>query len=62
MKVIGLKDCLGNGWIDSKVFLKDSEIIPVDVLDDNITRDWDEFLKELHLNNNSKAKNASSEN
>ncbi len=62
LKVIGLKDCLSNGWINSKVFLKDSEIIPVDVLDNRITRDWGEFLKELDLNNNSEAKNASFEN
>ncbi|MGK9475603.1 type I-B CRISPR-associated protein Cas7/Cst2/DevR [Melioribacter sp. OK-6-Me] len=61
-KVIGIKDCLENGWIDSKVYLKCSERIPVNIQDNNITYDWEEFLKEVGLLNGNEAENASAEN
>ncbi|HGJ64393.1 TPA: type I-B CRISPR-associated protein Cas7/Cst2/DevR, partial [bacterium] len=51
LKVIGIKDCLKNSWIDGKVFVQDCERIRVDVKDEKITDDWNAFLKEVGLEN-----------
>ena len=49
-KVIGINDCLANGWIDGNVFIQGSERIPVDVYSDKVTNDWQTFLNELNNN------------
>lgn len=61
-KVIGISDCLRNGWIDSKVYIQGSERIPVKIEDNKITNDWEEFLNELGLKNDDEENNASAEN
>lgn len=45
--VIGIKDCLNNGWIDGKVYIQGCERIPVNIQDNNATNDWDLFLQSL---------------
>ncbi len=60
-KVIGINDCLANGWIDGNVFIQGSERIPVYVYSDKVTNDWQTFLNELGLNNNGQ-ENESTEN
>lgn len=60
IKVIGIKDCLKNGWIDGQVYLQDCERIPVDIQDEKITKDWNSFLK--NLNNNTEDDNVSTAN
>ncbi|MBI5807783.1 MAG: type I-B CRISPR-associated protein Cas7/Cst2/DevR [Ignavibacteriales bacterium] len=52
IKVIGIKDCLNNSWIDGKVYIQDCERLKVDVEDENITNNWDDFLTNLDLGNN----------
>jgi len=52
VKVIGINDCLDNSWIDSKIFIKDCERLSVNVSSNKITRDWNEFLKVVGLENN----------
>ena len=50
-QVIGIKDCLANGWIDTKVFIYASgklKVKPEDITQ-NVTKDWNEFIKELEL-------------
>ena len=51
--VIGVEDCLGNRWIDGKVFIKDSQVLRVPDKDSlsNVTQDWEEFLRECGLGN-----------
>ena len=51
--VIGVSDCLKNGWIDGKVFIKDSEVLRLPNKEDlsNIIEDWEEFLRECGLEN-----------
>ncbi len=49
-RVIGIEDGLKNSWIDSeKVFLFDSQRLPVNIKSDKITRDWQEFLSCIGL-------------
>lgn len=48
ISVIGIKDCLENGWIEGKVYLKGSDRIPVEEAGKTINN-WDEFLKDLEL-------------
>ena len=60
-KVIGIKDCLGNGWVDGDVFIKGSERIPVDVIENKTTDSWETFLKNLGLKDE-EGKNESSKN
>ncbi|MFA3783388.1 type I-B CRISPR-associated protein Cas7/Cst2/DevR [Melioribacteraceae bacterium 4301-Me] len=59
-KIIGIKDCLSNGWIDGQVYIQDCERIPVDIQDGKVTKDWNTFMKSL--NNKEEDKNASSTN
>lgn len=52
-KVIGINDCLNNSWLNSnKVFLFDTERLKVNLQSDKITRDWNEFLKDVGLSEN----------
>jgi len=57
IKVIGIKDCLNNSWIDGKdgkdekVYVRGSERIKVDVKDEKIIDDWNAFLTNLGLGN-----------
>lgn len=60
IKIIGIKDCLKNGWIDGQVYLQDCERIPVDIRDERITKDWSSFLQ--NLNNNTEDDNVSTAN
>lgn len=62
--VIGVGDCLSNGWIDGKVFIKDSERLKVPNKDrlPNVTQDWKEFLRECGLENVNCDSNAQSSN
>jgi CRISPR-associated protein Cst2 len=48
LKVIGIKDCLKNGWIDGKLYVQGCERIPVNIQDDNLISDWDSFLQNLN--------------
>jgi CRISPR-associated protein Cst2 len=59
IEVIGINDCLANGWIDGKVFIKSTDRIPVNIINENIINDWNEFLNNL---NNSETENESSQN
>jgi len=55
-KVLGISDCLKNSWLDGKVFIMESERIKCEIKEDqksNVTNDWDEFLKECWINNES---------
>ena len=61
LKVIGINDCLENGWIDGEVYLKGSERIPVETIDNKTTADWRSFLKNLGLAENG-VENESTEN
>lgn len=58
--VIGINDCLNNGWIDGQVYIQDCERIPVDVQNNKITQDWNSFLE--NLQDKKEAKNESAEN
>ena len=54
LQVTGIEDCLANGWIDTKVYIKESDRLkarPKDIEENKtkITNNWDEFLKELEL-------------
>lgn len=49
LKIIGIKDCLNNSWIDGQVYLQDCERIPVDIQDEKIIRDWTSFLNSLGI-------------
>ncbi len=60
-KVIGIKDCLENGWIDGKVFIKGSERIPINIIEEKTTDNWNEFLKDIGLKNE-EGNNESSQN
>jgi len=60
-KVIGINDCLENGWIDGDVFIKGSERIPVNVIENNTTDNWEIFLKNLEPKEE-EGKNESSQN
>lgn len=51
IKVIGIKDCLKNSWIDGQVYVQVCERIKVDVKDEKITNDWNSFLTNLGLGN-----------
>lgn len=54
-KIIGLKDAIDNSWLenDCKIFVKDCERLKAEITDDKITRDWNEFLKSVVIENNS---------
>jgi len=54
IQIIGLHDCIKNSWVENKVYIKGTERIPVDIstLDENITQDWNEFLKQFGLEAN----------
>jgi CRISPR-associated protein Cst2 len=55
-KVLGISDCLKNSWLDGKVFIMESERIRCEIKEDqksNVTNDWEEFLKECWINNES---------
>lgn len=56
-KIIGIKDCLNNGWIDGNVYIQGCERIPIDIQDEKITKDWNTFLKSL--TNNEEVQNES---
>jgi CRISPR-associated protein Cst2 len=49
MKVIGINDCLKNSWLESKVYIQDCEKIPVEINNEKVTRDWNEFIKSVGL-------------
>jgi len=49
MVVIGLLDCLKNGWLDGKVYIQDCERLKVKLDDEKICRDWDEWLNSAGL-------------
>ena len=51
-KIIGINDCLKNSWVNSRVYLQDCERIPVEIKNEKITRDWNEFLQSVGLINN----------
>lgn len=58
-KVIGIEDGLKNSWIDSKAFIMDSVRVSVDrkdlkekELESKITYNWNDFLREIGLENN----------
>jgi len=48
-----IADCLKNSWLsdEGKVFIMESERIKVEKELENITKDWDEFLKECGIKN-----------
>jgi CRISPR-associated protein Cst2 len=49
-EVIGLRDCLKNAWLNSnKIFLMGSERFKVNVSDDRLTDNWDDFLADIGL-------------
>ncbi|MEG8946943.1 type I-B CRISPR-associated protein Cas7/Cst2/DevR [Rosettibacter firmus] len=51
-KVLGIKDGLNNFWINSdKIYLFNCERLKTFVDDSRITRDWNEFLKDVGLDN-----------
>lgn len=50
-KIIGIKDCLNNGWIDGRVYIQSCERIPVNIQDNNLIYDWNLFLNNLFENN-----------
>jgi len=55
-KVLGISDCLKNSWLDGKVFIMESERMRCEIKEDEkleTIRDWDEFLKECWINNES---------
>jgi CRISPR-associated protein Cst2 len=56
LKVIGIKDCITNSWIEDKdnkkqVYIRDCERIPVDKekISESITNNWDDFLTSCGL-------------
>ncbi len=50
LKVIGIEDALNNSWINSQhVFLFDSQRLPVSIINQKITRNWDDFLRDVGL-------------
>jgi len=49
MKVIGINDCLRNSWRDDKAYIQDCERLKTDIKSNEITKDWNEFLKSLGL-------------
>ena len=56
-KVIGVQDALKNLWIDGKVYIFDCERLRVreeDIKDSKVTRDWNELLKEIGIQDESK--------
>lgn len=57
IKIIGINDCLENSWVDTKIYIKDCEKIPVEIKNEKITRDWDEFLKSVGLINDENSLN-----
>lgn len=66
-KVIGINDCLNNSWVDSKVYIQSSEKLPINSTSfsnngEKITNKWEDFLKELKLqdDSNTSEKNDSS--
>lgn len=59
VEVIGINDCIANGWVDGKVYLKGSERIPISLYKENIEENWNNFLTSLY---NSESENESSEN
>ncbi len=54
IQIVGLHDCIKNSWVENKVYIKGTERIPVDIrtLDENVTQDWNEFLKQFGLEAN----------
>ena len=55
-KVLGISDCLKNSWLDGKLFIMESERIRCEIKEDQkskVTNDWEEFLKECWINNES---------
>jgi len=49
-EIIGLKDCLRNEWINSdKIFLMNIKKFKINVSDNRLTNDWNEFLKDIGL-------------
>ncbi|MEG8990901.1 type I-B CRISPR-associated protein Cas7/Cst2/DevR [Ignavibacteria bacterium 4148-Me] len=57
IKVIGINDCLKNSWINTKIYIKDCERIPVEINSEKVTRDWNEFLKSVGLINDENSLN-----
>lgn len=60
LKIIGIKDCLNNGWIDGQVYVQSCERIPVNIQNEKLAQDWNSFLG--NLNNNKEENDASSTN
>ena len=62
--VIGANDCLENGWIDGKVFIKDSRRLSLaeNINSDIFTSNWEEFLSECGLDVNCEPDNQNTEN
>jgi CRISPR-associated protein Cas7/Cst2/DevR subtype I-B len=54
-KIIGVKDCLENSWVDSNVYIQGCERIPVNIEDDKITRKWNDFLTSVGLGENNES-------
>jgi len=49
-EIIGLKDCLNNGWIESqKLYLMTSENFRVNISDYRLTNNWNDFLIDVGL-------------
>jgi len=52
ISVIGISDCLKNSWIDGDVYIKDCERLKVEIENEKICRDWNEWLTEVGLKSN----------
>jgi len=51
-QIIGISDCLKNGWLDGKVYIQDCEKLNVKFDDGRICRDWNEWLNSTGLTQN----------
>ncbi|HPO60228.1 MAG TPA: type I-B CRISPR-associated protein Cas7/Cst2/DevR [Exilispira sp.] len=51
-QIIGISDCLKNGWLDGKVYIQDCEKLNVKFDDERICRDWNEWLNSTGLTQN----------
>lgn len=50
--VIGISDCLKNMWVEGKIYIQDSERIRVELKDEKISNNWENFLAEIENNAN----------
>ena len=58
ISVIGINDCLENGWIDGKVYLKGSDRIQVE--NDKTISDWKDFLEDIGIKDEEKHESSES--